>query len=330
MSNYGNMRKRKVNILVVGLLQTGSSAMIDFLREFENIHIIPDEFNDYRAPGLVADRLYSNHSDDFPIKIDTLLKFKRKISLLYQIFPILNWESSIIIGFCDRFKKNVIRIKQLSLLKKLNIQLSASIPIEEKIEYANQWITEVGNINSGNKEFVVFNQPILNVNETRIWKKVFNPWKLIIVYRDPKDQLAEIIKKGNLCKLYGAPVVNFGGVALETLYGRSQKGAIAIHIKAIKKRFEWIDSLKKELDKDEFLLIDFEGLINNYNEYKTVIENFIGNLKHTHRFCGQYFDPKIAKKNIGIYKEYLDESDLDSLGDLENWYNNMIKSNMIN
>jgi hypothetical protein len=214
------------------------------------------------------------------------------------------------------------------LLKKLNNKLSYSIPVEDKIKYANQWITEIGNIKSGNKEFVLFNQPLLTVNETMIWKKVFNPFKLIIVYRDPKDQLAEIIKKGNLYKLYGGPAVNFGGVALETLYGRSKKGAIAIHIEAIKKRFEWIDSLKKELDKDEFLLIDFEGLINNYNEYKSVIENFIGNLKHTHRFCGQYFDPIIAKKNIGIYKKYLDESDLDSLRDLENCYNNMIKVNM--
>ena len=323
------MKDGRVNILVVGLLQTGSSAMVDFLREYENIHIIPGEFNDFRAPGLVADKLNYDHSAYFPCKIDTLVKFKRKIGLLYQIFPILNWKRFKIAGFYDRYNKSLARIRQLSLLKKLYDKLSSAVSAEAKIEYANQWIREIGNIKSGKKEFVVFNQPLLTVNESKIWEKVFNPCKLIIVYRDPKDQLAEIIKKGNLYGLYGAPVVNFGGVALETIYGRSKKAAIAIHVEAIKKRFEWIDSLKKELDKDRFLLIDFEGLINNYNEYKTAIENFIGNLKHTHRLCSQYFDPMIAKKNIGIYNKYLDESDLNSLGDLENWYNNMIKVNIV-
>lgn len=77
------------------------------------------------------------------------------------------------------------------------------------------------------------------------------------------------------------------------------------------------------------MLIDFEGLINNYDVYKNIIEDFIGNLKPHHRYQKLHFDPKQAKKSVGIYKEYLNDTELDSLIQLENWYKNTIKSNSI-
>lgn len=314
------MKKVNTNILVVGLLSTGSSALVDMLREYDDIHLVPYEFNDYRAPGLVADQLNSQQNNDFLNEIGKLTTLKSRIKLIYGIFPILRWEFSTITGIRSRFKSNSIRIKQLNILKKLNSKLGSSISSEEKIRHTNQWIQEIGSINNKNKKFVLFEQALLTGIEINNWKKVFYPFKLIVVYRDPKDQMADIIKNGKLYAPYGAPNVNYGGVALETIFGRSRAAAMKIHITAIKHRQKWIDSLVNELQSDNLLLIDFEGLVNNYETYKTIIENFLGINSKNHSKCKFYYDPKNAINSIDIYGNYLIKSELESLSELENWY----------
>lgn len=317
--------KIKSNILVFGLLSTGSSALVDLLREYDNISIIPGEFDDFRAPGLVADQLSLHQSIDFPNKIDQLAPFWKKIRLIYSIAPIFKLKIHSFKGIRGRFKFVRLRIKQLDLLKKLNRKLKTEIAFEDKIRYANNWIQDTSNIQ--NTELVVYNQPLLTGVDTKIWKEVFYPCKLICVYRDPKDQLADIIKQGRLYLPYGAPYVNIAGVIIETIYGRNRKGAINVHIDAMRKRLEWVDSFRKELDPDKFLLIDFEGLVNNYDTYKSIIENFIGGIKSHHKDRKAYFDPLNAKKSIGIYKEYLTSIELECLTELEIWHKDMIKNN---
>lgn len=324
------MRNIKHNILVEGLLKTGSSALVDLLREYDNIKVSQREFDDYRAPGLVADQLSSQQSLEFINRIDKIARPKSIIKLIYNIFPIFHWRRISTIGnIRGRFLSVRERNKQLKLLKELNNKLTSTISFEEKINFANQWISDVGNINSKNKDFVVFDQPLLTNLETHIWKEVFNPWKLIIIFRDPKDQLADIIKSEYLYAPYGAPYMNFGGATLETIYGRNRKGAINFHIDAIKKNLEWVDMLKKELNPDQFLLIDFEGLVNNYKEYKNVIEAFIGNIKPYHNSQKLYFDPLKAKENINIYKDYLKNNEIESIKEIDEWYTNMIRNNRV-
>lgn len=323
------MLKGKKNILIVGLLSTGSSALVDLLREYDNMNVIPGEFNDFRAPGLVADQLSYEQSFAFPNQTDKLVSLKEYFQLIYKIFPIFRKEIFKIWRLKIRYENSSVRIKQLFFLKKLNTKLKLNVSFEEKISFANTWVREIGSINSKNKEYNVFNQPLLTGIETLIWQKVFDPWKLIIVFRDPKDQLAEIIKKGYLFKPYGAPNINMGGVIIETLYGRNRKGALNIHIDAIAKRFAWIDQLKAELDPEKFLLIDFEGLVKNYEVYNALIENFIGTTK-THHLKKQYFDPENAKKNIGIYNDYLANDEIELLTELNNWYKNTIKNTDVN
>lgn len=323
------MKKDKTNILVVGLLSTGSSAIVDFLREYDDIHIIQNEFNDFRAPGLVADQLDNQQDNEFLNEIGKITSLKSRIRLIYGIFPILKWEIRTITELKHRFKFNLLRIKQLNALKRLNEKLVSAISVEDKIRQANLWIREVGRLNNSNKEFVLFDQPLLSAINTSVWKKVFNPFKLIVVYRDPKDQLAEIIKKGILYAPYGSPYVNYGGVALETIFGRNRKSAITIHIEAIKKRFEWINILRNELDDDSLLLVDFEGLIDNYSEYKIAIESFIGIKNQNISKNKVHFDPVNAIESIGIYTKYLKEDELQLLSGLEKWYSITIQKNQI-
>ena len=48
---------KKCNILIYGILSSGSSALVDLLLEYNNVNVIPGEFDDFRASGLVADQL---------------------------------------------------------------------------------------------------------------------------------------------------------------------------------------------------------------------------------------------------------------------------------
>jgi len=322
------MKKRKTNLLIVGLLKTGSSALIDLLQEYDNINLIPGEFDDFRAPGLVSDQLINSKNNAPYYDISKLTSFKSQFKKIYEVYPISYWSLKTINKIGSRFRSSIFRIKQLNLLKKFNKILSSNISIEDKIEYANQWITATGNINNGHHQFVLYNNALEVVNDIDTWKKVFRPSKLIIVFRDPKDQLADIIKNNYLYAPFGSPRMNFGGVTLETIYGRDRKAAINFHIDAIKKRYEWIESLKKELDSNELLLIDFEGLIKNYKLYKTIIENFIGNSATHHKHQKIYFDPKNAEECIGIFKNYLNEDELNSLIPLEKKYQILINSNL--
>lgn len=321
------MTKMKDNILVCGLVLSGSSALIDLLREYDNFNVIPKEFDHFRAPGLVADQLTNQYNYDFPNKIEKLTSYKKKIKLFYNIFPVFHQVNHSNSSISKRYRSSLNQMKQLNLLKRLNEELVSNSSFEVKIKYVTKWIQDIGDIYN-TKNFVVFNQPIHLVTNTKIWTKVFLPWKLIIVYRDPKDQLTDIIKKKYLYAPYGAPYMSHGGSALESIYGRSRESAINIHIDAIKNRYKWIDSLKKELDPDRFLMIDFEGLITNYDSYKIAIENFIGT-KLNHKNPKLYFDPMKAKKNIDIFNEYLNDSEIESLFELEKWYKNMIKNNHI-
>jgi hypothetical protein len=68
-------------------------------------------------------------------------------------------------------------------------------------------------------------------------------------------------------------------------------------------------------------------LVNNYDDYKAIIDNFIGDIKQHHTNKKKYFDPIKAKKSIGIYEEYLTPDEIGSLKELEIWYQNTKKSN---
>lgn len=314
------MGNPKTNILIIGLLATGSSAVIDLLREYEVVHVIPGEFNDYRAPGLVADQINSNEPNEFQNEIAKLTGFKNKLRLLYGIFPILRFDSGIFRGFNKRLDYSLARVKQITLLNQLNKELNSSNSADEKIKHTTQWIREIGRISNKSKRFVLFNQPLLPANDIGIWRKVFSPFKLIVVYRNPYDQFAEIVQRGNLMEPYNAPFLSLGSVTLETIYGRSRKSAFKFHIEAMNKRNDWIELLKAEINNDELLLIDFNDLVTDNVRCSEIIQTFLGLTSEQHVRKGMFFDQNRAKNSINIYNEILSDEEIRSLSELNDWY----------
>lgn len=132
MRKLNAMEHAKYNILVTGLLVTGSSALIGMLKEYDNINIIPGEFDDFRAPGLVADQLRFYKNNEFCSEIERLTAFRLKAKLLYNALPIFNWKEFKIKGVQNRLKFSLTRIRHLMLLKQINKILCTNITIQDK------------------------------------------------------------------------------------------------------------------------------------------------------------------------------------------------------
>lgn len=135
----------------------------------------------------------------------------------------------------------------------------------------------------------------LPVNLAGLSTLVFDDAFSFVVLRDPRDVLAEIMRKkvfflseGSLddCKL------NFYIDWYNAQLGNFKYGEII-------------------LNKNLFL-VSFEYLVTNYEEVLEELRNIpleLGN--HAHK--GQFFDPNVSKNNIGIYKDILDNRTIDYL-----------------
>lgn len=321
----------KCNILISGTLASGASALKDLLREYENINVINDEFDDYRAPGLVGDQLSSISSIDYPDAIDQIVKMQsvkgrfidrsRTWKLLNIILPRSVWIRNSRCHYVEYFKKYLVRLNQIDLLKKLNKKLKSDISFEEKIVHANEWILDVGNLFAYEKQFTLFDQPVLPWSDIDIWTRVFEPFKMICVYRDPKDQMAEIIRRGILFQPFRSPVLNYTQVNVMSIYGKERKGMIKFQTDALLNRMENLIHLTEKIDDERLMLVDFNDLVNDYDRCKTSIESFIGISDAFHKYPMNYFNPENTRKNsINIYKDYLSDEELHYFDELEKAY----------
>ena len=323
------MDKARCNILIMGTLASGSSALKDMLREYDNINVIPGEFDDYRAPGLIED-LLSPDNPEFP---DAVKEFLSRRSLpnrlicksgLWKIFsgslPGSFWRNEQS-GKIKYLKTYLIRLNQIRLLEKLHKDLSDEIQPEKKIDLANKWIQNVGDFHAGKAEFVLFDQPLLPWSEANLWMKVFAPFKAICVVRDPKDQIAEIVRRGIIYSPFRSPFLNYPQVSVMSVYGRNRKSMLQFQLDALKGRLEKISELRKIIPNDKFLIISFEELASGYDNSKSIIEEFLGIDRLHHKLPGKYYNPDTALRNsVGMYKNYLTEEDLKDIKKIEMLY----------
>jgi hypothetical protein len=320
----------------MGTLASGSSALIDMLYEYENINVLRYEFNDYRRPGFVSDQLSYESSIDYPNVIDKNIKFTNKRwemiykSHIWKLIPekVLNniWEKDFQNRKLRAYKNSLTELFQTEFLLDLSRSLKSDISFEEKIQLSNEWIKRAGSIFPSYYDFTLFNQPLHPWSDPEIWTSVFKPFKLICVYRDPRDQLAEMIRREIDFSPFRSSELNYGQFNIASIYGNDRKSRLKFLKDALKKRLEKIDKWSTVIEPRQILFVDFEGLINNYNDYETRIEQFLGNIQGRHKFRMKYFNPEVGRKRgIGIYKTYLNEEELEDLSSLEDWYNNKLK-----
>ncbi|REL38635.1 hypothetical protein DYD21_01415 [Rhodohalobacter sp. SW132] len=298
-----------MNVLINGLLWSGSSAVTDLLKEYEGTGFVPGEFDEFRRPGLVGDHLEKRISKYYPSKIETLLGNSLK--------EIKNLNSRISDIDKHTLKQSLSRLQALT-------QLYRSLKKgdhQHNLQEAKLWIDTIRSIYGGNAKWVVFDQPLLLGQHFKVWPEVFSPYKMIIVYRSPKDQMAEIIRQGHLFKHMRS--------ATADIYGGDRMGAVKFQIDTLKARINWADKILEAHGPEKVIHIGFEKLVNHYEEIKRKIENFLNVKSESHTASLRYFDPGISVKNIGIYQSILNRDEIDLLNELQNWYDNKEVKNPI-
>ena len=309
-------------VIVAGYGWSGSSALVDHLKEYKNI-IEPDvEFRLIKDPYGIYDlekHLFEeweviNSSCAVQDFLDFCAKCNRKTGFftgfglnygekLNQNFITLalDYVSKISmftykgINFSTRFKQSAIkytwtRIKnKIPLVKErsfCNDTLYFSKPdYSTFIEYTQDFIEEIF-AEYSNSSIVLLDQAVSPINLEQL--KYFRDVKMIVVDRNPYDIYADMIRHKSLL---GSDLYYTHDTSKYTQYHEGIRGVFP--------------------DKN-VLYIQFEEFINNYEYNKRLIRDFIGwDLGEQKEFT--LFNPDISKKNICYGKGRITKNEIDEI-----------------
>tara|TARA_B100001971_G_C18166599_1_gene524567 strand:+ start:143 stop:1171 length:1029 start_codon:yes stop_codon:yes gene_type:complete len=318
-------------VAVSGFGWSGSSAVVDLLREFEG-YISPGfEFSLIKEPYGIIDL------ENFLVDNWDVIRHDHAIKLFLEFCKILNrpysyvgkWGLNIGVklntnflqesyNYIDKLSdftyKGNSRIDHYSLnnfqslFKKIQRRMgisSASIRtrifskpdskkfIEETQLYINNLFLEFANNN--NCSNIILDQAIPTSNISRSLR-YFERIKLILVDRDPRDIYIDLInQKAMLGQSYS---------------DKEMLDKYLIWHTKIRSNIYEINSLKF-LD-GKILQVKFEDLIINYEATREMISNFlnISAIKTKHN-CKLYFDPVRSNKNIELWKSWANQDEME-------------------
>lgn len=337
-------QNKKVNILIKGTFGSGASAVHDLLKEYDNIAIVPYEFNDFCYPQMVGDSI----EDDRLLKIPTqeytheiirrygprgwvigdgkikyalkkrLLRAKINGSFFIHLMPknILDKINSLQTDYNHR--QNIENLlKRYNLIDKLFGEIvKNNITRSERIEFANNWIQSIGKIYAINKKqvFVLFDQPIILEGHLDTWPEVFRPFKLIIVYRDPRDQIADLVKSNQIFMKHVAGDNNINA-------------AIQSNLNYINTVIHGAEAIMEKIGSENVIMLSFERFIKENELLTKKIISFLGINEQNHIRKGLFLQPARSVKNIGYYEKYLTRDQQKLTDPLLVWYENKEKNN---
>lgn len=327
------MTKKKTNIIIIGFGNSGSSAAQDLLKEYGNIGKFSyeepgwstGEMNHFRLPGMIGDQLSKLTDKDVPDNLTaSLIEVKRPVMPLALRIRMLIPDSVY-----SKYKKNeftrsyaaetinIIRQQQAyhDALKKVSVAFRKTNDYEERFNVAENWLYEVNEIFGKNKDFVL-HKPILHEIHLDVWPKLFDPFKVIVIFREPYDQMSTWLDHSMKF------IFKDMDWKYKTLFGLDKGNRRLFHmlIDTTLMRMKCMDKIENAVGSDRVLKLDFEGLVKNYDVYKTIIENFIGLSPSNHVWKGRYFKPEESLTTINKYIHILDSSDYDKLAPMKEWY----------
>lgn len=300
-------------ILTAGYGWSGSSAIVDLLKEYKEIVDTDVEFRLIRDPNGLAD-LRSQLLNNWDIlTVDSAVKnFLRLASSMNHVSTKttygLGYEKRIGSHFMletENFIKNITSYSFRSNSWILNISKSKMKIVMEKIfkkmhmNYSegfmyfskcteNQFDNEVRKYLTSlfpiiQEKSIILDQAISPVHPDQV-SYFFDNAKMIIVDRDPRDVYVNLIKGKNL-------------IGAELSRSHDVNKYIEWHITYRQKR--------NELKKYNFIKqFQFEDLIFNYDKSVKEVEQFLGLSDKDHIAKRKYFDPDISIKNVGAWKNY--------------------------
>ena len=304
-------------ILINGFGWSGSSALIDFMREFEGMFVPHKEFRLIKDPHGVRDLdLSINQStdqlnEDYAIRefIHFIEVYSRpvgglrpmglnynndfgsnfyKISMDY-INSLIDYSYSGYWWYLD-YDMPYLKYTLIKVLEKLKLtdhkkhtEMKLIIKNEEEFlritkKYLNNIFADC--LSRENDHTVVLDQAI-PANRASWGSRYFDNGKIIVVDRDPRDVYIDLIKE-------------------KSLVGYD----VAVH-HDVQLFIDWFRKVRRpDPEKAEYKRIQFEELILDYDRVISEIYNYcdIDPILHIHK--KERLKPEVSAKNIGMWKEY--------------------------
>lgn len=304
-------------ISCVGYHDTGSGAVDDFLREFENIAQAkygveyrglqdPDgvsdlEFNIVENPhrlntgyaikrfkkfvkasrhtyGLIFGDLWERESDNY---INDLIKFEYNGYWSGDMMLMKPWQRGT---YYIRRAFNKVLPRQLKKPSTWNYfpnekTFHCNLTEQEFLNCTHRYVDALLHaINKENKEMVVLDQAVSAMNIGRYIRYFDTDIKVIVVDRDPRDVfIEEILLKGRVLPKDPSQFAD--------VYRSSRR------------------RVGSRYDESKALFINFEDLIYHYESTTKKIMEFIG-LSEENRTRTKYFDPKVSIKNTRLWEKH--------------------------
>lgn len=292
-------------ISIQGFGYSGSGALVDLLREYDNCNV----FGYVDAEGSLSTQQIAAGEMDFMRHSGGIFDIEKHIedNNVFQNDLVLHNYLKLVSS--TRICQTSEKIKQLfftlfdkiSALQIWNISARSynghilppgkseilflkELTLKEYINIVRKFVISVlNNLNFGfNKQNLVLDQFFNDLNfDYTHYSKYIDNLKYIVVFRDPRDVYTF------------AKTKNVPWIAHETVED------FIVWNKIMYSKFS--------IESSEYLVVRFEDLVLNYNLIVPKIEEYIGLSSCNHIHMLKYFDPTESKKNVSIWKDYLSE-----------------------
>lgn len=311
-------------IAISGYGWSGSSAMVDLLKEFDGYEDMGTEFRLIKDPyGIIS--LESSLVDNWDIltcdiAIKDFVWFARKLNKVSYKFSHFGMSYEKLIGkefmkltldyveslktleykgdwfFFDmnlnRYQYFTKRVKRKLGFNFEKHTMCLSKPerevfIKKTKKYVNEIVNAISLKNNGVKN-IILDQAIPLPKPLKAMN-YFENVKMIIVDRDPRDIYIDLINR----KAFIGDDLSRGG--------------------NVEKYIEWHRALHEpleELNDPRILRVKFEDLVYKYEDTLKVITSFLGEENGNHVNKKKFFKPSISSENIGLYKKYKKQDEI--------------------
>ncbi|HCF7793923.1 TPA: hypothetical protein NIK96_002936, partial [Vibrio cholerae] len=284
-----------MNIINIGGWYVGNSAILDWMDGFEELAFVKGDFNIARLENGVMDMIAEENTTE-KLKMIKLQK-QQCIKNLYSVTR----------SFVGRYTKHLLKPKiqpshssylrfHTVLYKYLyryenNVLKSDSF---DEILFWKGWLATLPKLDSAHKKntHTVYQNPFF-YDETfsghkDIWPKLFSPYKMIFVHRDPLDQFSDIVNSGS---------------HLNTSWSRFHGGTENMHpadryFSIAKKLYSARLRMAENLTKKDLVIFSFEEFLKNHERVTAELKSFL-NITSERDPNNKRFVIEQSLKNIG-------------------------------
>lgn len=274
------------NVLIKGLWWSGSGAVVDWLSEHNEAKLY-GIFDTFLVKNGIGDIINSNEAAEKKRLAQRLIKqtIKKFINLRYK--EIKNDKKSILKNCYrkphNRFSHVFKTVRHLYAYEKL-IEKQADF---DEIDFFNKFIHNLRP--KGLYKYLIFDQVIDIGYHNTIWQEVFSPFKLVIVHRNPRDQLAQLVRQNKFGK-------SSNHIRIKP---NNKELLVDFFFRVVNLQYENVLTLTKAIGKEQLAIIPFEGFVSNHLYYRKQVCSFLG-ISDSQNFTAKKFDPNVSVHNIGI------------------------------